>query len=462
MDVLSAISGIITLLGAGSTIVQSLERLSSLREAPHIVLALNNEVSDFRIAIFELLSILQQDSTRSSTSQAYNDNLDSILHRAREKLVELESLIEYRLLAPTSGSEIRISRTAWLLERHKIKRLQEEIRSIRINLITMLGILNSNSISRMQIQLSNMCLIGTRVQDQLTQGFSRTDVNFHLIGAQLAQITTQNITESLLHSRNALHGSMVQDQEPTAHSQQSTTSQRQVIDTIGASMHPNSHNSYSTPPLLISSRIHQSRLACVSGCPCRCHNIRGWNSPQWLQSFLGLLMTGYVGIPLASPSCNDTCCQYRSEPTATIQYYFPSWFADRVLQIYIQLSKYNGITQCLRVYRTIWNGSELFRKINAGDLEGVKALLASRQASPFDTTHGGVTSLAVSTIAQSSWRLKKLTDLEVAVQFGHAEICRVLLQAGADPYQTDCAGRLAYQYDSQAHCILLLSIKVSR
>ena len=106
MDLLSAASGIITLLGVGGTIVKGLERLSSLREAPNIILALNNEVSDFRIAILELRSILQQDSA-SSTSQAYDDNLDLVLWRARDKLVELECLIEYRLLVPVNSSKVQ-------------------------------------------------------------------------------------------------------------------------------------------------------------------------------------------------------------------------------------------------------------------------------------------------------------------------------------------------------------------
>ena len=396
MDILSAISGIITLLGGGGTIVQGLERLSSLRDAPNTILALNNEVSDFRVAVLKVLSILQQESVRSSVPRTYNDDLDSILRRAQDKLVELESLIEYRLLAPTTGSEIRLNKGAWFLERHRVKRIQEEIRSIRINLTIMLGILNINSVSRLEVYLSGMCLVGTTVQDQLGQTLSRTDTSFHTIRTQLAQIQNNHIAE--LQLLNRLYGSAVQHQQPPESSRQSDASQRRRAGTAGDGFFSDCHDSRDIPPLLILTRIHQHHLVCMPACTCRCHRIRSWKSPQWLQYLLGFVFTGYVGIPLVSPSCDDKFCQRQSQPAVTVQYHFPPWFASQVFQFYIQLSKHDGITQSLRTYRVVWKGSELFKKTEAGDLEGVQAILASRQGSPFDVTDSGFTALAVSAV----------------------------------------------------------------
>ena len=399
MDVLSAVSGIITLLGAGGTIIQGLERLSSLREAPNTVLALNNEVSDFRVAILELMSILQQESAISSISRAYNNNLGSVLRRAQDKLMELESLIKYRLLTPTSGSEIRLNKSAWILERHKIKQIQEEICSIRINLITILGIINSNSVSRLQVQLTDICLVGTRVQDQLTQAISRTDASFNLIRTQLTQIQAHSNRDSYLHNR--FYSPVMYHQEQHTASHQRDGSQGQASRNINKGVSSGSYGSYSIPALLVSSRVQQRHLTCMPACTCRYHRISGWKSPQWLKSLLGLLFIGYVGIPLLSPSCNNLTCQYRSEPIATIQYYFPPWFAGRALQFYIQSSKYNNITQNLRTYRVMWNGSAFFRKTKARDLKGVKAILVTRQASPFNVNELGYTALDVITIVST-------------------------------------------------------------
>ena len=396
MDLLSAVSSVITLLAAGGTIVHGLERLSSLREAPNTVLALNNEVSDFRVAISELLSMLQHEPQRLSTSPTFNDNLDSVLRRARDKLVELEYLIEYKLLAPNSGSEIRLSKTAWILERHKVKRIQEELRSIRINMITMLGIFNSKSISRLQLQLTDISLVGTEMQNQLGRASSMVGANFRLIGTQLAQIESHSHTESRLRDRSS--GRLRQHPAPPASSQQG---QGRAATIIGDSVLPGLDSSHGIPTLFISSGIRRHQLICLPTCTCHCHDVRSWKSPRWLQPLLGLLFTGYAGMPFMSPSCNDTLCQHRSEPTATIKYYFPPWFASQVLQVYIQLSNHNGIKQSLRTYRVVWNGSEIFRKTDAGDVEGVKAVLASRQGSPFDISDVGGSALAVSAIASN-------------------------------------------------------------
>ena len=390
MDILSAVSGIITLLGASGTIVSSLEKLSSLREAPNTVLALNNEVSDFRLVIHESLNILQQENTRSSVSQAYAQNFDSVLRRARDKLVELECLIEYRLLAPNSGNEIRLNKTAWVLERHKIKRIQEEIRFMRISLVTMLSLLSGNSASRLQIQLSDLSLLGTSVQGQLEQALTRTELNFHSLANQLTHVQLQN---EKLQLQNAVFVPIRQIGQPSQ--QHTEPSQRQIHTPTDDNVLPNISSFPGIYTMSISSTIQRRALVCTPLCRCRCHNFSKWRSPTWLQPLLGLLFTGYAGLPIVSPPCDEVLCRQRSEPTAIVQYFFPSWFAKRVMSFGVQVSKH-GWSHSLRISRVVWNGSDLFVKTWSGDVEGVKAVLASRQGSPFDTDLEGTTALGVS------------------------------------------------------------------
>ena len=391
MDVISAVSGIITLLGAGGTIVGGLERLSSLREAPNTILALNNDVSDFRFVVLELISVLQHEPITSSTSQAFSQNLDSVLRRARDKLVELECLIEYRLLAAHSGSEMRLNKTAWVLERHKVKRIQEEIRSIRLNLITMLGVLNCNSASRLYMQLGDLRLLDTGIHDRLGEASTRTELGFHIMGRQLAQIQAQN--EANLQLRNRAHAPVRQSREPSQHLAEPSQGQaRRLTDN---NVLPETHKYPNVFALSITSTIRQRAMRCIPTCTCRCHRPQRWKSPPWLQSFFGLLFTGYVGLPMMSSPCDNSLCQHRSELSTSIQYYFPAWFAHWVISLCIQMSKHNGLTHVLRISRVVWNGSELFMKARSGDSEGVKAVLASRQGSPFDVDADGSTALEV-------------------------------------------------------------------
>ena len=388
MDILSSVSGIITLLGAGGTIVQGLERLCSLREAPNTVLALNNEVSDFRFIILEILGLLQQESTRSSTSQAFSQSLDTVLQRAREKLLELECLIEYRLVTPNSGNGIQLNKVAWVLERHKVKRIQEEIRSLRINLITILSVLNCSSTSRLEVQLTDLRILGGGIQDRmgqaLTKALTRTTSHLHAVERQLSQIQAQGDIESQLRDR--IHAPIAQVKK---------ISQREAPAPIRDDLVRDFYNAPGVSTLSISSTLQRRFLICTPTCRCCCHRPRSWRSPQWLHSLLRHLFTGYAGIPLISSSCDSVLCQSRSEPTATIQYYFPRWFAYQALYFHLQISKHNGIAQSLRMYRVVWNGSDILVKSSIRDLEGVKAILAARQGSPFDVSEGGRTALQV-------------------------------------------------------------------
>ena len=392
MDIVSAISAIITLLGAGGTIVNGLEKLSSLREAPNSVLALNNEISDFRAVTLELFHLLRQESIKSSASQTHIQNLHLVLGRAREKILELECLIEYRLIAPNSGNDIRLNNVAWVLERYRVKRLQKEIRSMRISLVTILTILNCRSASRVELQLAGLRSLGEGLQSQLGQSLTRTANNMESVESQFARTRTQLDANSHLL---AVISGFSPDGRRTLETQASSPARNELLR--------NCPNLTGCPVISISSIALQNHSASGSACTCQCHQRRTWKSPQWLGYLFGMLFTGYTGMPLLSPSCNQIRCRHRSEPTVVIQYYFPRWFVHRVLQLSLQLSTQNGLAQTIRIHRVVWRGSDLFRKTHLGDVEGVKSSLASRQGSPFDVTEAGLTALQVSNVKPCHW-----------------------------------------------------------
>ena len=53
MEPLSVAANIIAVLGAGGAIINTLDQANSIRQAPDIVLALNNEISDLRLIVHE-------------------------------------------------------------------------------------------------------------------------------------------------------------------------------------------------------------------------------------------------------------------------------------------------------------------------------------------------------------------------------------------------------------------------
>ena len=399
MDPLSLSASIITLLAAGGTVIRGLERLSSLRAAPNIILALNIEISDFRLAILELSNSLQREPVKSNNilwnTQAFRTELLPILHRARNKLIELESLIEYRLILPEKNGSIRLNKTAWLWERQKLKMLQKEFRSIKINVIALTGVLITQSMSRIELQTSDIRSAISTLQgavmhrsESTTNAFSASE-NFL---RQMLENEARNQSRIESYLREAL---------ATANAFPPTRSSPSSLQRT-ASTHDHGYERITTggPPksytLCTLSRLQWRHSNCILSCTCRCHNRAVWASPNWINAFFGRLSAEYTRPPFWPHSCDKSGCLQSSGSFIAVQYIFPSWFAFRVLHAYLQAGHHSSIEYNLRVFPTIWSGSEIFVKARSGDVAGVKALLESRRCSPFDVSEEGQTALMVS------------------------------------------------------------------
>jgi hypothetical protein len=98
-----------------------------------------------------------------------------------------------------------------------------------------------------------------------------------------------------------------------------------------------------------------------------------------------------------------------SEPTRTVR--LPYWFLQQ--QYAFQLRRATaGWLFSRPVHRTVPYDCSLFEACRIGDIESIRTLLSTREASPFDRTASGATAL------------------EFAMQAGQLEVCRLLRQAG--------------------------------
>ena len=98
-----------------------------------------------------------------------------------------------------------------------------------------------------------------------------------------------------------------------------------------------------------------------------------------------------------------------SEPTRTVR--LPYWFLQQ--QYAFQLRRVTaGWLFSRPVHRTVPYDCSLFEACRIGDIESIRTLLSTREASPFDRTASGATAL------------------EFAMQAGQLEVCRLLRQAG--------------------------------
>ena len=394
MDPLSLTASIITLLGTGNAIVCGLEQLASLRQAPNTILALNNEISDFRLVALEANTILRehQDQThKGSTNSLFAINLGPILDHAREKLLELEKLLEYRLTSPGANGEARLNRLAWFYQQNKFKQIQEDFRSIKVNVVAAIGILTFRTASRTELQVAEVRFLSRDLRSQNRQIHTLTAESLSSLGGVAStlprMVAAQERTERRL---DELLRSYVTSQGETSTSHPENASAQQNARPIG-------NRFMGQWSFQLLSVRKTDRSVCVADCACSCHQRSALRSPSYLHSLLGFLSVGYVGLPWLSPSCDNIKCQQMSDPIIGVRYFFPSWFIALALEFLIRISRPNGLTQNIRVSRVIWCGSKVFVLSINGDADGIKDLFIRREGSPFDIGNRfGDTPLAVS------------------------------------------------------------------
>lgn len=139
MDPLSITASIITLLGTAEVASKSLKRITSLKGAPALVFALNNEVSELRLTLKEIEVILSYKANSTPIKKYLDSGAHPIIASARSKLLALEELIHMRLTRPDGT----LDKVAWLRVEAKVSRLQKDLRHISQKLATVLGIMTS-------------------------------------------------------------------------------------------------------------------------------------------------------------------------------------------------------------------------------------------------------------------------------------------------------------------------------
>ena len=145
MDPLSVSVSVIALIGATRQVAIGLNKLASLRGAPAAVLALNNEVSDLRLVLSEAEPLLIRherevcEKSSDDTSEKKNEILALSIERANDRLVELEAIIQNRLMSRMGARD----RLGWLMEQGKVRKALEDLRIARLNITAILGVVTS-------------------------------------------------------------------------------------------------------------------------------------------------------------------------------------------------------------------------------------------------------------------------------------------------------------------------------
>ena len=139
MDPLSITVSAITIAATANSIANDLRGLRHLNDD---VSSLIDDVSDLRLVLLEVDFFVRENLDRARPSGQFSSALQNILTSARSKVLELDKLIHFRLLRPqTPGSNIKVSRVAWLKEKARVKALQKGIKTSKLDLTVLLGVI---------------------------------------------------------------------------------------------------------------------------------------------------------------------------------------------------------------------------------------------------------------------------------------------------------------------------------
>ena len=144
-DPLSITASIIAVLGAAEGVTKMVGKLKSIQHAPTELLALLNEIADLTLVLRHVQNFVRSQSARSPISnQDQFQHLSTLIDKAKEKVLRLDELIEYRLVKPDSTPQsIKILRLEWVKARRPLKDFQQSLRDIRQNISTHLLVIDA-------------------------------------------------------------------------------------------------------------------------------------------------------------------------------------------------------------------------------------------------------------------------------------------------------------------------------
>ena len=144
MDPLSVTASVLAVTGVAVQVAKKLRKLRGFCNPSGEIHAVENEIADLQAVFKNIERIIAERKDQSNQAQEQLLDLVNSLKRAKEVLLELDSILNYRLIGSyTVCGEPKFARVAWIRERSKVKTLQEDLRGVRLQLITQLSVLHA-------------------------------------------------------------------------------------------------------------------------------------------------------------------------------------------------------------------------------------------------------------------------------------------------------------------------------
>lgn len=277
MDPLSSLASVVTLVEIVRKLSNLLTKAVNVKNAPDVLLALNNEISDLHLVIDDVNDLLL-----ASTFTIPPKSLGSALERVKSTLLQLEKFVAYELTTFDSAGSARVDKSTFFRKEHRLQQLKDDVRADRVVLSSALNLFASLRSIKNEFQLRQTHCSIEMLHDRVEN--LRMD--------QESRSTARSHTSELVVSRKA-------DYE------------------------------YKSDP---HTTIQLFRASCDAGCLCTCHFYNRIRSPAFLNSILGTLFIGYRAKALLRQVCSDAACRARANGTVCT-YTFPSWLLKCAISV---------------------------------------------------------------------------------------------------------------------------------
>ena len=420
-DPLGATASVLAIVSACTVCATKLYKIiRTLHDAPQEVLALSNEVNDIKAIVEAYKEAVE------THSRIVDEECENILLRAGETLTKLRLLMT-GLVVDAAEETYQVKRSRWLRKKSKLLKLCEELKAVRLSLHLLMDAGSTSSVFRIERAVLDLGSATAQAQNQNVAYFGQfatatasSHIALHesLATQSLSQAQQTKMLETILHRTSASSSGdkstllPALDHPSATAGQCSLTLQAQQPSQIAAT------STYQATSLSTLSIQLRRQSHCGKGCNCICHSNARWRSPSLLDAYFGTLIVGYLGLPKFTPKCNRDECRGNAATYIEMTYCFPQWFLERAVYMLAAMNGFGGPVVGLTVRRrTEYTcANSIFQMAVVGNVEGVRALLTDKTANPNDVnTDYGETAL---------WW---------AVKGGHPGVCKLLLDAGADP-----------------------------
>ena len=401
MDPLSISASVITLIGAGGTLSTLIRKCIGLKNAPNVLRALNDEVSELQSTTNDVDELLR--TTTLDPDDRPPESLVRSLSRVKSILLELQRCISYELTTVTAdGESIRLDKSVYLWTERRLHELKDEIHASKIALASALSLFASsigvhNRIQSRQISCS-LELLHDKFEMVRTPALRVLNSPQQISFPETTSRTTRTRSKLLEHRSGRNSGSEYLEYRtrfgPNAPSRpQDYDSQKVVSSELRNQRHYDS-----------TSIVQLIQDSCNAGCQCPCHSDNQIRSPKLLHTILGSFFLRYRAYPSLEQACGVGCRARAGGITCV--YAFPPLLLKWAISISYSSALAKGPELLLRVMRrrdfvTI---STLVTRRQSYALKEMKRMLDGGEASILDIDLGGYTILHY-VVYRRKWKL---------------------------------------------------------